>query len=112
MTNRRPERVRFRDAEFPVTTWRDAFVRLLTEFESASPGLLGRLATEGVLPSVLTFDETRFQRSKAWIGSVQVNTHGSAKDLWKWCLRIAEAAGIASHEFECVLREPTSKPSR
>lgn len=108
--NRRPVRVRFRNFEQPAANWKDAFVKLLTQFEAASPGLLNRLATEYTLNSVLAVDEAKFPQSKAWIGQIWVNTHASASQLQKWCRRIAEKGGFAPEDFEFVVPEPASKP--
>ncbi|APW62661.1 DUF262 domain-containing protein [Paludisphaera borealis] len=101
--NRRPVKVRFRGVEQPVTNWKDAFVKLLTQFEAASPGLLNRLATEETLNSVLAVDEAEFQRSKARIGLIYVNTHASASQLQKWCRKIAEKGRFDPTEFEFVM---------
>jgi len=110
-TNRRPSKVRFRGVEYPVRNWKDAYVKLLTLFEEANPGLLRRLTADGALNAVLAPDESRFRRSKERIGSVVVNTHASASQLQTWCHRIAETAGIGVNEFDYILREPTSKPT-
>lgn len=108
---RRPQKVRFRGVEHPVKNWKSAYIKLLTLFDEASPGLLNRLVAEGALNAVLASDESRFRRSKERVGTVVVNTHASASQLQSWCLRIAEAAGIGIHEFDYVLSEPASKPA-
>ena len=105
----RPLKVRFRGVEEPVSNWKDAFVKLLTQFEGASPGLLNRLATEEALNSVLAVDEAAFPRSKARIGQTYVNTHASAVQLQKWCRKIAEKGRFDPTEFEFVTSSPESK---
>jgi hypothetical protein len=107
--NLRPVKVRFRDVEQSVTNWKDAFVKLLTQFEAASPGLLNRLATEETLNSVLAVDDAEFSRSKVRIGMIYVNTHASASQLQKWCRKIAEKGRFDPKEFQFILSEPMAQ---
>ncbi len=98
-----PVKVRFRDDQQPVTNWKDAFVKLLKQFDASSPGLLSRIATEQTLAAVISVDEDRFRRSKAQIGTVYVNTHASAAQLQDWCGKVAEIGRISANDFEFVM---------
>ncbi len=98
-----PVRIRFRDDQQPVTNWKDAFVKLLKQFDASSPGLLLRIATEQTLTAVIAMNEERFRRSKTQIGNVYVNTHASAAQLQDWCGKVAEIGNIGPNDFEFVM---------
>jgi len=103
-----PVRIRFRDTEQPVLNWKDAFAKLLTQFDASSPGLLLRIATEQTLPKVIATDSAKFRGSKIQIGDVFVNTHASAAQLQDWCRKVAEIGGIGSADFEFVVPRNSS----
>jgi hypothetical protein len=105
-----PIRVRFRNAHEDVVSWRDGFIKLLTLFEASRPGLLRRIAAERTLHAAIATEGGRFHRSKAEVGGVYINTHGSADQLHGWCRKVATIGGIGEHEFEFVLpgTPPTS----
>ncbi len=103
-----PVRIRFRDTEQPVLSWKDAFAKLLTQFDASSPGLLLRIATEQTLPTVIAMDSSRFRGSELQIGDIFVNTHASAAQLQDWCRKVAEIGGIGSADFEFVTSENSS----
>lgn len=105
-SNVRPVKVRFRDVEEPVANWKDAFVKLLIQFEAANPGLLHRLATKEAMNSVLGVAGDEFPRSKVLIGQTYVNTHASAVQLQKWCRKIAEKGQFEPTEFEFITSSP------
>jgi predicted transport protein len=98
-------RIRFRDDQQPVTSWKDAFIKLLKQFDASSPGLLLRIATEQTLTAVIAMNEDRFHRSKAQIGNVFINTHASAAQLQDWCGKVAEIGRIGSNDFEFVMSD-------
>jgi hypothetical protein len=98
-----PVAVRFRGKEEPVVTWKQAALSVIGQFEAATPGLLHELAGKQALTHVLSSDATRFARSKAQIGDVYVQTHGSAKALRSFVKSIAQEAGIGEQEYEFVL---------
>jgi len=98
-----PVAVRFRGQSEPVGNWKQAAVKLIEHFESASPGLLSGLVQRRELTNVVSADATRFQRSNGHIGGVYVQTHGSAKTLRNYVKWIAERAAIGEGEFEFVL---------
>lgn len=98
-----PLKVRFGTCEQPTTTWKDAYVKLLSQFDAKCPGLLQRIVNEQLLNSAVSADESRFHRSKAQIGELYVNTHASAAQLQDWCRKIAEIGAIAPSEFEFVM---------
>ena len=102
-----PIRIRFRNTETPVLNWKDAFVKLLRQFEASSPGLLLRIATEQSLYGVMSLNGDRFRRSKVQIGEAFVNTHASAAQFQDWCRKIAKLAMIDADEFEFV--SPTTR---
>jgi uncharacterized protein with ParB-like and HNH nuclease domain len=97
-----PAAVRFRNAQWPVRNWKDAFAKLVSEFEASTPGLLLRIASEGTLPAVVANDAGRFRRSKIEVGGVFINTHANAAVLQDWCRKIAEAGGIRPAEYEFI----------
>ena len=104
-------KIRFRDAQQPVLNWKDAFIKLLKQFDLSSPGLLLRIATEQTLYSVIAMNKDRFRQSKEQIGDVYVNTHASAAQLQVWCRRVAEIGKFSSADFEFVMPENTPKTS-
>jgi hypothetical protein len=102
-----PAAVRFRNAQWPVRNWKDAFAKLVSEFEASAPGLLLRIASEGTLPAVVANDAGRFRRSKIEVGGVFINTHASAAALQDWCRKIAEAGGLRPSEYEFIQVSPS-----
>ncbi|MBI2478052.1 MAG: hypothetical protein HYV60_05215 [Planctomycetia bacterium] len=103
-----PVRIRFRDTEQPVLNWKDAFTKLLTQFDASSPGLLQRIANEQTLPAVIAMDSAGFRGSEVRIGDVFVNTHGSAPQLQDWCRKVAEIGNISSTDFAFVMPDDAS----
>jgi hypothetical protein len=103
-----PVKVRFRGAEEVVVSWKDAFIKLLKQFDTSNSGLLLRIATEQTLHAVISVDRERFRRSKFQIGDVYVNTHASAAQLRDWCRKIAKLASIGANEFEFVMPNESS----
>ncbi|MCY2995943.1 MAG: HNH endonuclease family protein [Planctomycetota bacterium] len=103
-----PVRIRFRDHQQPVTSWKDAFIKLLKQFDASSPGLLLRIATERTLTAVIAMNEDRFHRSKAQIGNVYINTHAAAAQLQDWCGKVAELGRIGSTDFAFVMPDGAS----
>ncbi len=98
--NHPPVAVRFKNLKQPVTNWKEAFLRLLENFDAVCPGLLSRIAADGLLPAVIAINADRFGRSNAQIGKVCVNTHASAATLQDWCRKIALIAKIDVADFE------------
>ena len=98
-----PVAVRFRNEENPVVTWKQAALKLIEQFEAATPGILSELARRQTLTNVLSTDATRFARSRGQIGGVFVQTHGSAKTLRSFVKSIAQEAGVGEGEYEFVL---------
>jgi hypothetical protein len=98
-----PVAVRFRDEEEPVGTWKQAALKLIEQFELATPGLLKELARRQALTNVVSTDATRFARSRGQFGGVYVQTHGSAKTLRSFVKSIAQEAGVGEGEYEFVL---------
>ena len=84
-------------------TWKQAALKLIEQFEVATPGLLNELARRQALTNVVSTDATRFARSRGQIGGVYVQTHGSAKTLRSFVKSIAQEAGIGEGEYEFVL---------
>jgi hypothetical protein len=105
-----PIKIRFRDGEQPVTSWKDGFVKLLMLFDSSSPGLLLRIATDQSLNAVIAMNGDRFRRSKVQIGDVFVNTHASAAQLKDWCRKVANIAEVSSSDFEFILPGDSPEP--
>jgi len=104
-----PVSIRFRDVVQPVVSWKDAYLKLVEQFESNNPGLLVRLAAEQAFDTFVAPSADRFLRSKAQIGGVFVNTHASAKTFQLWCRRIGEAGGFGPGEFQFVMSDGTTK---
>lgn len=104
-----PVKVRFRDEQQPVRNWKDAFVKLLQQFDASSPGLLRRIATEQTLTAVIALEEDRFRRSKVRVGDVYVNTHGSAAQLQDWCRKVAEIGEFGSNDFAFVIPNDSAR---
>jgi hypothetical protein len=100
-----PVKVKFRGTDHGVDSWRDAFVKLLTEFDASSPGLLMSIANLQTFPAVVAMDSAGFRGSEAPIGGVYVNTHASALQMQEWCRRIAKIGKIDLSEFEFVMPE-------
>lgn len=100
-----PVRIRFRDTEQPVLNWKDAFTKLLTQFDASCPGLLLRIAAEKTLPAVIATDSAGFRGSEVRIGEVFVNTHASAAQLQDWCRKVAEIGKISSTDFAFAMPE-------
>lgn len=100
---RKPVAVRFRNQEEPVTTWKQAALKLIEWFEAASPGLLVELERKQVITSVLSADPSRFARSRGQIGGVYVQMHGSAKTLRTYVKWVAQQAGIGEPDYAFVL---------
>jgi hypothetical protein len=103
-------RIRFRDSEQLVTSWKDGFIKLLNHFDSSSPGLLLRIAADQSLNAVIAMNADRFRRSKAQIGEIFINTHASAAQLKDWCRKIANLAEISLNDFEFILPSDTAEP--
>jgi hypothetical protein len=99
-----PVRIRFREIEQEVVTWKDGFIKLLTIFDASAPGLLARIATEQSFQAVIATNGDKFPRSKAKIGDVFVNTHASAADFQNWCRKVAEIGGIPPSDFEFIMK--------
>ena len=95
-----PKKIRFRHTVQSVTTWKDAFVKLLMQFEANDPGLMERLVSEQSMYSILAMTDERFRRSKSQIGDVFINTHASAVTLQDWCRRIAVLGSLSLDDFE------------
>lgn len=104
-----PVKIRFRDAQQPVVNWKDAFIKLLKQFDASCPGLLLKIATKQTLHAVIAMNGERFRRSKVQIGGVYINTHASAAQLQEWCRKVAKIGTIGADEFEFVLSGDTSK---
>ena len=104
-----PVRIRFRDTEQPVLNWKDAFAKLLAQFDASSPGLLSRIAVEQALPAVIAMDSVGFRGSEVQIGGVYVNTHANAAQLQDWCRKVAEIGKISSTDFEFIMPDDASK---
>ena len=100
-----PVKIRFRTVEQRAVNWKDAFTKLLKQFEGSSPGLLMRIATEQTLNAAIATNGDRFRRSKAQIGDVYVNTHASAAQLQDWCRKVAEIGKIRLSDFEFVMSD-------
>lgn len=100
-----PVKIRFRDIEQSAVNWKDAFIKLLKQFEATSPGLLMRIATEQTLHGVIALNGDRFRRSKAQIGDVYINTHASAAQLQDWCRKVAGIGNFGLTDFEFVMPE-------
>jgi len=105
-----PIKIRFRDGEQTVTSWKDGFIKLLKLFDSSSPGLLLRIATDQSLNAVIAMNGDRFRRSKVQICDLFVNTHASAAQLKDWCRKVANIAEISSNDFEFILPGDTPEP--
>lgn len=103
-----PAKIRFREAEEPVVSWKDAFIKLLKHFEASNPGLLKRIAAEQTMNRVIALTGERFQRSSQQIGDVHIQTHGNAKQLQRWCKKIAKIADIQPNEYEFIMPSATS----
>ncbi len=103
-----PVRIRFGDIEQPVLNWKDAFTKLLTQFDASSPGLLLRIAKERTLRSVIALDAAGFRGSEVQIGEVYVNTHANAAQLQDWCRKVAEIGKIGSTDFAFVMPDDTA----
>ena len=101
--NHPPVAVRFKNLKQPVTNWKEAFLRLLENFDAVCPGLLSRIAADSLLPAVIAINADRFGRSNAKIGKVCVNTHASAATLQDWCRKIALIAKIDAADFEFLM---------
>jgi uncharacterized protein with ParB-like and HNH nuclease domain len=106
-----PVKIRFREAQQPVKNWKDAFLKLLVQFDASCPGLLQRIATEQKLPSVIALNGDRFRLSKKQIGDIFVNTHASAAALQDWCKKVANLGSIDADDFEFIKAEETPKPA-
>jgi hypothetical protein len=104
-----PVRVRFHDTQQPVVSWKDAYIKLLTQFDASRPGLLLSIAREQTMPAVIAMDPNGFRGSEVQIGGVYVNTHGSAPQLKDWCRRIARIGTISEMDFEFVTPSDSSK---
>jgi hypothetical protein len=72
-------------------------------FESARPGLLASLVSQGELASELSADPNKFARSKALIGGVYFNTHASVQELKRRLKKIASRAGISDADYAFVI---------
>ena len=103
-----PAKIRFRDSEERVASWKDAFIKLLKQFDACTPGLLRRIATERTLDTVVSVDEHRFRRSKVKVGDLFVNTHASAAQLQEWCRKIAMLGQIKVVDFAFVMPDDKS----
>lgn len=103
-----PVKIRFRATEEPIENWKDGFIKLLMQFDATGPGLLRTIAMEHSLDAAISVDQDRFQRSKAKIGEVYVNTHGSAVQLQDWCRKVAKIGKINANEYEFVMPGDTS----
>src|SRR5207237_100919 len=68
-----PVKIRFRATEQSVINWKDAFIKLLKQFDASSPGLLLSIATERTLHAVISMIEDQFPRSRVKIGDVYIN---------------------------------------
>ena len=98
-----PTEIRFRGALQSVVSWKDAFIKLLKQFDASNPGLLRRIATEQNLEAVISLNENRFPRSKVRIEGIYVNTHASAARLREWCRKVATIADVRLDEFGFVI---------
>jgi hypothetical protein len=107
-----PEKIRFRGAEESVVNWKDAFIKLLKNFDANTPGLLLRIATEHTLHAVIATNGDRFRRSKVQLGDVFVNTHASAAQLMDWCRKVAKLGAIDPDDFEVVAPENAAAEKR
>ncbi len=105
-----PVGIQFRGVDAPVSNWKDAFVKLIKEFEAAGPGLLEGIAASRQLEALISKEEGRFRRSKARVGDVYINTHASAAQLQEWCGRVARLAGIDAAEYGFVAEIPGPEP--
>jgi len=101
-TSSPPVAVRFRDTHLPAINWKDAFVKLLKQFDACSPGLIHNIAAEKTFLAVIALDEDRFRRSKVQFGDAFINTHSSGSQFQEWCRKIAKMAAIAVDDFEFV----------
>jgi len=101
-----PVAVRFRAKTEPVTTWKKAAIKLIEEFEAASPGLLASVEKKNDLDARLSRDPDRFSRSNACIGDIYVQMHGSASTLRSYVDTLADRGGFARDQYEFIL--PTS----
>ena len=97
-----PVKVRFRGTEQGVLNWKDAFVKLLTQFDACAPGLLLRIASDHAVAFIAT-NADRFPRSKARIGEIYINTHASAAQLQEWCRKVAEIGNIGLSDYEFIM---------
>ncbi len=104
-----PVKIRFRNTEQPVANWKDAFIKLLKQFDASMPGLLLTIATDQTFQAVISMNEDRFERSKAKIGNVYINTHASAAQLQDWCRKVAKIGAIGVEDFEFVMPVDASK---
>ena len=105
-----PAKITFRGVQQPVSNWKNAYIKLLKCFESDSPGLLTRIASEQILYAAIDLNGNRFHRSKTQIGIVYINTHASAAQLQEWCRKIAEIGGISISDYEFVRSESPRGP--
>lgn len=100
-----PVKVRFRSIVHPVSSWKDAFLKLIEEFEESRPGFLKQAASDSELESFVSTSAERFPRSRVQIGGIYVNTHASAKTFLNWCKRIAASGGFPAGDFEFIMAE-------
>lgn len=106
-----PVGVRFRGVEQPASNWKDAFVKLLIQFDAFTPGLLARVAADKAMPGAIADNGERFRRSKAVIGKTYVNTHASAAQFQEWCRKIAEIGKIELNDYEFIMPDDALKPA-
>ena len=104
----RPVAVRFNGTVYPVSKWRDGFVKLLELFEQKDPGLLNRIAIAATMPTVLTLADGQFVWSSTRMGEVRINTHGNASTLKDWTRKIARFADVDDAEYGFVLPDGAS----
>jgi uncharacterized protein with ParB-like and HNH nuclease domain len=99
----KPVAVRYLQQMQPITSWKQAAIKLVEMFEDARPGLLASIVAKGKLAGDLSMEADRFSRSSVKIGGVYFNTHASARTLQHRVRKIATKADIAGADYAFVL---------
>ena len=110
--SQKPVGVRYLQQMQPITTWKQAAIKLIEMFENAHPGLLASIVAKGKLAGDLSVEPDRLCLSSVKIGGVYINTHASARTLQYRVRKIAIKADIAAADYAFLLPHDTASAGR
>ena len=102
---RAPIKVRFLDEYQDVSTWKEAFLKLLTRFDSSRPGLLNEIATQDKFSVALSLGNKKYHRFEVFHGMIHVNTNASSVQFQDWLRKIAWLGEISSADYEIIMAD-------